>query len=287
MTDRMKRFAEITMAHIYTWTDDKKETTHIKFGAAALRSAVNMIDDSVRIVEYNQVLDQLVADKFLKKIGRHMYGLGTGKGLKRYKVNDESLLARPADKGWNNSKAKHLIDNAEAAPTVAKSNNKPGPKPKVSGGTTPADKPTAPTPEKDSTADIASVHIAAAEEQAAKDISDVEKQTEDAITELDKHQNRVAAEKELADAVLETLGDAIGVSTTKDHGSSIDDHQLEQELLDIHKTLNASPVIGNADQKLKTLERLRLIFKDKSPGTAQVLETIINDYAELQQGEAA
>lgn len=269
MTDRMKRFAEITMAHIYTWTDDKKETTHIKFGAAALRSAVNMIDDSVRIVEYNQVLEQLVADKFLKKIGRHMYGLGTGKGLKRYKVNDESLLARPADKGWNNSKAKHLIDNAEAAPTVAKSNNKPGPKPKVSGGTPPAETPKPANTKKDSAAEVAASRIAAAEKQAAEDIADIEKNTQKRLkTVTDKSEDRFSINVE-------------------GWPESVNEDQLEQELLDIHKTLNASPVIGNADQKLKTLERLRLIFKDKSPGTAQVLETIINDYAELQQGEAA
>lgn len=125
MTDRTQRFAEITMAHIYSWTDGKKEKTHIKFGPAALRSAVNMIDDSVRITEYNQVLEQLVEQKYLKKLGRHMYGLGTGKGLKRYPISDQSLLSKPTDTGFNNSKTKN---NQDTAPCMTTRKSKAEPK---------------------------------------------------------------------------------------------------------------------------------------------------------------
>lgn len=124
MTEREQRIAEITMAHIYTWTDGKTETSHIKFGTAALRSAVNMIDDTVRITEFNQVLESLVENKYLKKIGRHMYGLGTGKGLKRYQVNDKSLLYKPSTTGFNNSKFKKQPDNQATAPVITGSRKK-------------------------------------------------------------------------------------------------------------------------------------------------------------------
>lgn len=130
MTEINQRAAEIVMAHIYGWTDDKQNKADIKFSRGALRAAVNMIDDSIGIIELKNTLDHLVKSKHLKKLAAHIYGLGTGKGLKRYPVNDKSLLLKPTDTGFNNSKAKHLISNQAAAPSINTDRKKPGPKPK-------------------------------------------------------------------------------------------------------------------------------------------------------------
>lgn len=147
MTDRTQHIAGIVMAHIYSWTDDAKNKADIKFGRAALRAAVNMADDTVGIIELNDTLDHLVDAKHLKKLGRHLYGLGTGKGLKRYKATADSLFTRPADHGFNNSKTKHLLDNKDPAPESAGADKKPDEQPETSEQPEPpADTPAEPSP---------------------------------------------------------------------------------------------------------------------------------------------
>lgn len=122
------------MAHIYGWTDGKQNTADIKFSRGALISAVNMVDDSISILVLKATLDHLVATKHLKKLGRHIYGLGTGKGLKRYPVNDQSLLHKPHNPGFNNKNNKNKLAQDAAAPTIASSGKKTNKAPHVTLG---------------------------------------------------------------------------------------------------------------------------------------------------------
>lgn len=134
MTQQSPRAAEIVMAHIYGWTDGKQNTADIKFSRGALISAVNMVDDSISILVLKATLDHLVTTKHLKKLGRHIYGLGTGKGLKRYPVNDQSLLHKPHNPGFNNKNNKNQLAQDAAAPTIASSGKKTNKPPRVTLG---------------------------------------------------------------------------------------------------------------------------------------------------------
>lgn len=173
MTQHNPRAAEIVMAHIYGWTDGKQNTADIKFSRGALISAVNMVDDSISILVLKATLDHLVATKHLKKLGRHIYGLGTGKGLKRYPVNDQSLLHKPHNPGFNNKNNKNKLAQDAAAPTIASSGKKTNKAPHVTlGDEVPAIKPpapAAPTPKDTVIASEAKQSSPSAENNALQD----------------------------------------------------------------------------------------------------------------------
>lgn len=114
MTDQTQRVAALIMTHVYNWTDGKDNKADIKFGRRSINSMLDMIDDTIKPSHMNAALDWLIEHNHIKKLGAYIYGLGTGKGLKRLDV-DKAHLTTATTPGFNNK---------AAAPTIASTRKK-------------------------------------------------------------------------------------------------------------------------------------------------------------------
>lgn len=316
MDERQKQICDAMMAHIHYVLKQADKGACIRFGRRVLRDSIGM---EVGIIESDKAIDYLLEHNFIKQLGQHTVGLGKGEGIKPYTpmldVKAPTLELPPAEETKTAAKAqqdpavakrirearKHIrLNQTELSERIGVTLTYVS---EYERGVRSFDDTTLAkiadalgasltwlqTGEGDMLTDkgvagVASARIAAAQEQADKDMKAIKgEQNNNDDAQAD------STEQSSPPALSSTNDKSKGRFAVEVDGWSkpIDDHQLEQELLIIHRMVNANPQPKDAEQKIKTLERLRLIFKDKCPDTATVLEHVISDYAELQHGEAA
>jgi len=122
------------MYHIATVSAESATPSGKHFGRKVLRDTIKMWLDGFTQLEFNVAIQWLLDKNYLKTLGQHSVGTGTGKDIKQYDLNGytpykqispEQHAANPHPAAHNATKAPAIESNV----AVAKGeNNKPPPK---------------------------------------------------------------------------------------------------------------------------------------------------------------
>lgn len=82
-----KPVCDAIMYHITTVSAESKNPAGKHFGRKMLRDTINMHVDC-KMVEFNVAIQWLIDNKYLKPLGQHTVGIGTGKDIKVYPLGD-------------------------------------------------------------------------------------------------------------------------------------------------------------------------------------------------------
>ena len=86
-TPTNKPVCDAIMYHITTVSAESKNPSGKHFGRKMLRDTISMHVEC-KLVEFNVAIQWLIDNKYLKPLGQHTVGIGTGKDIKVYPLGD-------------------------------------------------------------------------------------------------------------------------------------------------------------------------------------------------------